>query len=65
MPDDPQLPEMLDVAAVAKWLQMSPSKVCRLAAARVIPAKKLGKNWRFCVATVAAWAQIPEKGRRA
>ncbi len=48
---------LMTTAAVAKWLGVSTRAVCLWAECKVIPAIKVGRQWRFRQAEVSDWLQ--------
>jgi excisionase family DNA binding protein len=48
---------LLTTAAVAKWLGVSTRAVCLWAECSVIPAIKIGRQWRFRQDEVTEWIQ--------
>lgn len=50
---DPE--EIVFTEQVAEWLKMDEAKVRRLARGKIIPAFKVGKEWRFRRKDVEAW----------
>lgn len=48
---------LLTVEDVAKWLAVAERKVMDLAREKVIPAFKVGKEWRFDKGEVAAYLE--------
>lgn len=52
---------ILTIREVADYLKVTERTIYRLAAARKIPAFKVGGGWRFSVADIDAW--IKEQSR--
>jgi excisionase family DNA binding protein len=50
----------LTTAAVAKWLGIAPRTVCLWAECKVIPAIKIGRQWRFREGELCEWLRSPE-----
>lgn len=48
---------LLTTAAVAKWLGISTRAVCLWAECKIIPAIKVGRQWRFRHEEVSQWLQ--------
>ncbi len=48
---------LLTTAAVAKWLGISTRAVCLWAECKVIPAIKVGRQWRFRHDEISQWLQ--------
>lgn len=48
---------LLTTAAVAKWLGISTRAICLWAECQVIPAIKVGRQWRFRQEEVSEWLQ--------
>ena len=48
---------LLTTAAVAKWLGVSTRAVCLWAECKIIPAIKVGRQWRFRADEVSKWLQ--------
>ncbi len=48
---------LMTTAAIARWLGISTRAVCLWAECNVIPAIKIGRQWRFRHAEVSAWLQ--------
>lgn len=48
---------LLTTAAVAKWLGISTRAVCLWAECKVIPAIKVGRQWRFRHEEISHWLQ--------
>ena len=53
--NSPDLDEILFVPQVAQWLKMDEAKVRRLTHEGMIPAFKVGKEWRFRRKDIEAW----------
>jgi excisionase family DNA binding protein len=49
-------PVMLDTYQAAEALKLAPSTVREMAIRGELPARKLGKAWRYPAAELAAWA---------
>ena len=54
---------LLTTAAVAKWLGISTRAVCLWAESRVLPAMKIGRQWRFRQDEVSKWLRSPESAK--
>ncbi len=50
-----QMPDILDVKEVSKYLRIPRSTVYRLAQEGSIPCRKVGKHWRFHRGTLDEW----------
>jgi excisionase family DNA binding protein len=50
---------LLSTAAVAKWLGIAPRTVCLWAENKVIPAIKIGRQWRFRPGELRDWLGSP------
>ena len=48
---------LLTTAAVARWLGISTRAVCLWAECKVLPAIKIGRQWRFRHEEVSEWLQ--------
>jgi len=51
---------LLTTAAVAKWLGISTRAVCLWAECKVIPAIKVGRQWRFRQDELSEWLRSTE-----
>lgn len=49
--------EVLDVEAVAEWLDIGVNLVRKLAFEGKIPARKVGREWRFSKRALLAWLE--------
>ncbi|MEZ5098681.1 MAG: helix-turn-helix domain-containing protein [Thermoleophilia bacterium] len=54
--------EILDVDDVARLLKLEKTTVRVLARQGKLPARKIGKEWRFSRYVLLAWLQTPQKG---
>ncbi len=54
---------LLTTAAVAKWLGISTRAVCLWAECKVIPAFKIGRQWRFRQEEIGEWIESPEAAK--
>jgi excisionase family DNA binding protein len=54
---------LMTTAAVAKWLGVSTRAVCLWAECKVIPAIKVGRQWRFRHEEVCAWLDTAEAAK--
>jgi excisionase family DNA binding protein len=54
---------LLSTAAVAKWLGIAPRTVCLWAESKVIPAIKIGRQWRFREGELREWLRSPNSGK--
>jgi excisionase family DNA binding protein len=63
---DKPISDILTVEEAAELLKIPRSSVYKLAQEGKIPAKKVGRHWRFHRPTLMRWisGQIPEKSRR-
>ncbi|MEA2079489.1 MAG: helix-turn-helix domain-containing protein [Pseudomonadota bacterium] len=52
---------ILTVNEAAELLKVQPATIRRLAREEKIPAKKVGKSWRFIKQSLLTWLQSPEK----
>ena len=50
---------LLTTATVARWLGISTRAVCLWAECKVLPAIKIGRQWRFRHDEVSEWLQNP------
>jgi excisionase family DNA binding protein len=57
--------EILTLKQVAEFLKVTERTIYRLAAAKKIPAFKVGGTWRFSKAEITEWIQQQSKGGRA
>ena len=57
-----ELPIMMTVKQVAKWLQYSPRTIRELCQRDLIPHKKIGKEYRFNSARLSKWAEKGGEG---
>jgi excisionase family DNA binding protein len=48
---------LLTTAAVAKWLGISTRAICLWAECKVIPAIKVGRQWRFRHEEISQWLE--------
>lgn len=56
--------EILTLKQVADFLKVTERTIYRLAAAKKIPAFKVGGTWRFSKAEINQWIQRQSKGGR-
>lgn len=56
--------ESMTVEQTAAWLQLHPVSLRRMAADGVVPAVKIGKEWRFSKSTLINLAGDPAKWPR-
>jgi excisionase family DNA binding protein len=54
---------LLTTAAVAKWLGISTRLVCLWAECKLIPAMKIGRQWRFRQEELSNWLQSPQASK--
>ena len=54
---------LLTTAAVAKWLGISTRAVCLWAESRILPAMKIGRQWRFRQEEVSEWLRSPDSSK--
>jgi len=54
--------EVLDVDAVAEWLDIGVNLVRKLAFEGKIPARKVGREWRFSKRALLAWLEKWQPG---
>jgi excisionase family DNA binding protein len=54
---------LLTTAAVAKWLGISTRAVCLWAECKVIPAIKIGRQWRFRQEEIGQWIESPDAAK--
>jgi excisionase family DNA binding protein len=52
--------KVLTLKEVAKYLRVHPSTVYRLANKGLIPAFKLGSDWRFNLESIDQWLSVAE-----
>lgn len=57
--------EILTLRQVAEFLKVTDRTIYRLAAAKKIPAFKVGGTWRFSKAEITEWIQQQSKGGKA
>ena len=57
--------EILTLKQVADFLKVTERTIYRLAAARKIPAFKVGGMWRFSRAEIDGWIQQESRGTKA
>ena len=57
--------EILTIREVAEYLKVTQRTIYRLAAAKKIPAFKVGGTWRFSKAEITEWIQQQSKGGKA
>ena len=57
--------EILTIREVAGYLKVTERTIYRLAAAKKIPAFKVGGTWRFSKAEITDWIQQQSKGGKA
>ena len=57
--------EILTLKQVAEFLKVTERTIYRLAAAKKIPAFKVGGTWRFSKAEITEWIQQQSKGGKA
>lgn len=55
MPKSPNEGEILIIKQVAEYLKVTERTIYRLAAAKKIPAFKVGGTWRFSRADIESW----------
>lgn len=55
MPTNPDEGEILTIKQVAAYLKVTERTIYRLAAAKKIPAFKVGGTWRFSRADIDSW----------
>lgn len=55
MPINPSGTEILTIKQVADYLKVTERTIYRLAAAKQIPAFKVGGSWRFSLADIDIW----------
>jgi excisionase family DNA binding protein len=57
--------DILTLRQVAEFLKVTERTIYRLAAAKKIPAFKVGGTWRFSKAEITEWIQQQSKGGKA
>ena len=57
--------EILTIKQVAEYLKVTERTIYRLAAAKKIPAFKVGGTWRFSKAEITEWIQQQTQGGKA
>ena len=62
MPTSTSEGEILTLKQVAEFLKVTERTIYRLAAAKKIPAFKVGGTWRFSRAELDQWIQRQQKG---
>lgn len=65
MPTSTSEGEILTLKQVAEFLKVTERTIYRLAAAKKIPAFKVGGTWRFSKAEITEWIQQQSKGGKA
>ena len=65
MPISTREGEILTIKQVAEYLKVTERTIYRLAAAKKIPAFKVGGTWRFSNAEITEWIQQQSKGGNA
>lgn len=50
-------PEVMDLAAAAKFLRLPTKTVVRLVKDQGLPGRKIGKDWRFLRAAIERWLE--------
>ena len=55
MPNDPSDSEILTIKEVSEYLKVTERTIYRLAAAKKIPAFKVGGTWRFSRTDIDKW----------
>lgn len=58
MPPKPDESEILTLKQVADYLKVTERTIYRLAAAKKVPAFKVGGTWRFSRAAIAGWIKL-------
>ena len=58
-------PDLTTIKQVAEYLKVTERTIYRLAAAKKIPAFKVGGTWRFSKAEITEWIQQQSKGGKA
>lgn len=61
MPTNPGEGEILTIKQVAAYLKVTERTIYRLAAAKKIPAFKVGGTWRFSRADIDSWIKQQSK----
>jgi excisionase family DNA binding protein len=61
MPTNPGEGEILTIKQVAAYLKVTERTIYRLAAAKKIPAFKVGGTWRFSHADIESWIKQQSK----
>ena len=62
MPTSNDEGEILTLKQVADFLKVTERTIYRLAAAKKIPAFRVGGTWRFSKAEINQWIQRPSEG---
>src|SRR3546814_12091044 len=65
MPTSTSEGEILTLKQVAEFLKVTDRTIYRLAAAKKIPAFKVGGTWRFSKAEITEWIQQQTQGGKA
>src|SRR3546814_16106142 len=65
MPTSTSEGEILTLKQVAEFLKVTDRTIYRLAAAKKIPAFKVGGTWRFSKTEITEWIQQQPQGRQA
>lgn len=55
MPDRKEKSDILTIGEVAAYLKVTQRTIYRLAAAKKVPAFKVGGTWRFSQAAIESW----------
>jgi PTS system nitrogen regulatory IIA component len=55
--------QILTVEEVAAYLRLSTATVYRMALAGEMPAKRVGRSWRFSQTVIDAWIRANDNGR--
>jgi len=50
-------PDVMDLAAAARFLRLPPKTVVRLVKDQGLPGRQIGKQWRFLRAAVERWLE--------
>lgn len=58
-----EIPDVMTIEDLAKYLKVSKSSLYRLAQQGKVPGQKVGKHWRFRKATIDRW--LDQQGRKA
>lgn len=58
----PNLPGVMTVRELAKYLRVHPTTVYRLLRAKQLPGFRVGSEWRFSIEVIERWRSGEEQG---